>query len=151
MSDSQSIEGHSPEKTAQMLADRAAIVDLTHRYCWALDTHDWEDLDSVFTQDACGDLLADVVGREAIKTRVRTALTPLHQTQHLVANHQIILNGDAATCRCYLQAQHVRVKDAGGDNFIIAGRYEDELLRTPDGWRISFRRLVVMWTQGRLS
>jgi len=45
----------------------------------------------------------------------------------------------------------VRVKDAGGDNFIIAGRYEDELLRTPDGWRISFRRLVVMWTQGRLS
>ena len=45
----------------QLLVDRAAITDVTIRYCWALDTKDWAVLDSVFTEDANGDLLEDVV------------------------------------------------------------------------------------------
>jgi 3-phenylpropionate/cinnamic acid dioxygenase small subunit len=121
---------------------------VTIRYCWALDTKDWAVLDSVFTEDANGDLLEDVVGRVAIKKRVETALSHMDETQHLISNHQIVVQGDTATCRCYLQAQHVRKAAHGGPNFIIAGRYEDELKRTPEGWRISFRRLVVMWTDG---
>jgi 3-phenylpropionate/cinnamic acid dioxygenase small subunit len=121
---------------------------VTIRYCWALDTKDWAVLDTVFTEDANGDLLEDVVGRVAIKKRVETALSRMDETQHLISNHQIVVRGDTATCRCYLQAQHVRKAAHGGPNFIIAGRYEDELKRTPEGWRISFRRLVVMWTDG---
>jgi len=132
----------------QLLVDRAAITDVTIRYCWALDTKDWAVLDTVFTEDANGDLLEDVVGRVAIKKRVETALSRMDETQHLISNHQIVVQGDTATCRCYLQAQHVRKAAHGGPNFIIAGRYEDELKRTPEGWRISFRRLVVMWTDG---
>jgi hypothetical protein len=132
----------------QLLVDRAAITDVTIRYCWALDTKDWAVLDTVFTEDANGDLLEDVVGRVAIKKRVETALSRMDETQHLISNHQIVVRGDTATCRCYLQAQHVRKAAHGGPNFIIAGRYEDELKRTPEGWRISFRRLVVMWTDG---
>jgi hypothetical protein len=132
----------------QLLVDRAAITDVTIRYCWALDTKDWAVLDTVFTEDANGDLLEDVVGRVAIKKRVETALSRMDETQHLISNHQIVVRGDTATCRCYLQAQHVRKAAHGGPNFIIAGRYEDELRRTADGWRITFRRLVVMWTDG---
>jgi hypothetical protein len=132
----------------QLLFDRAAITDVTIRYCWALDTKDWAVLDTVFTEDANGDLLEDVVGRVAIKKRVETALSRMDETQHLISNHQIVVRGDTATCRCYLQAQHVRKAAHGGPNFIIAGRYEDELRRTADGWRITFRRLVVMWTDG---
>lgn len=144
----QSIEGHDPEKTLQMLTDRAAIVDLTHKYCWALDTKDWAVLDTVFTADANADLTTDLTGREQIVQRIQNALVHMDDTQHLVANHQIVLNGDSATCRCYLQAQHVRQAAHGKPNFMIAGRYEDQLQRTADGWRIVFRRLVVMWTEG---
>lgn len=144
----QAIEGHSLEETRQMLVDRAAIVDITHRYCWALDTKDWSVLDTVFTPDANADLTVDLVGREQILQRIKNALTPMDDSQHMVSNHQIVLNGDSATCRCYLQAQHVRKAAHGGPNFIIAGRYEDQLQRTSEGWRIVFRRLVVMWTEG---
>jgi hypothetical protein len=132
----------------QLLVDRAAITDVTIRYCWALDTKDWPVLDTVFTVDANADLTVDLVGREQILQRIKNALTPMDDTQHMVSNHQIVLNGDSATCRCYLQAQHVRKAAHGGPNFIIAGRYEDQLQRTPEGWRIVFRRLVVMWTEG---
>ena len=45
MFESQSIENLDAATTARLLADRAAIIDLTHRYCWALDTKDYEALD----------------------------------------------------------------------------------------------------------
>ena len=144
----QTIDTLPSSEAHQLLIDRAAIIDVTNRYCWALDTKDWAVLDTVFAEDANGDLLEDVVGRVAIKKRVETALSRMDETQHLISNHQINVQGDTATCRCYLQAQHVRKAAHGGINFIIAGRYEDQLKRTPDGWRISFRRLVVMWTDG---
>ena len=74
------------------------------------------------------------------------ALTPLSATQHLISNVVVRLDGDRAESSCYLQAQHVKTGTAGGDNFIIAGRYDDQLVRTPDGWRIRERRLQAMWT-----
>ncbi len=36
----------------------------------------------------------------------------------------------------------------GSPNFIIAGRYEDRLERTPAGWRIRHRDLITMWSEG---
>lgn len=134
--------------TAAELADRQAIVDLTVAYCWALDTRDWNALDEVFTPDATADLARDVAGVDAIKARVAEALEPLDASQHLVATHQVTIDGDRATCRCYLQAQHVKHGVDGGPNFIVAGRYEDELVRTSAGWRISRRTLVRTWTDG---
>jgi SnoaL-like domain len=69
-------------------------------------------------------------------------------SQHLISNVVVRLDGDRAESSCYLQAQHVRTGTAGGDNFIIAGRYDDQLVRGPDGWRIRERRLAVLWTDG---
>jgi ketosteroid isomerase-like protein len=137
----------------QLLADRQAIVDLTIAYCWALDTKQWAELDDVFLADATAMLATDapLVGVDAIKARVERALAPLDDSQHLVANHQVVVNGDDATCRCYLQAQHVRhaaAGEAGGPNFMIAGRYEDRMVRTANGWRIAHRELVPMWREG---
>jgi hypothetical protein len=34
---------------------------------------------------------------------------------------------------------------------MIAGRYEDQLVRTPAGWRIHHRVLTVMWREGNLA
>ena len=57
-------------------------------------------------------------------------------------------DGDTATCRCYLHAQHTLHGTPGGDNFIIAGRYVDDLVRTADGWRITHRVLHFDWNEG---
>ena len=131
------------------LEDRAEIIDLTHRYCWALDAREFDLLDSVFAEDAEAELLAPVLaGREAIVGRVSGAVSRFDATWHAVSNHQIALDGDTATCRCYLMAQHVKQVDGEARNFVIAGRYEDRLRRDPQGWRIVFRRLVRVWTEG---
>ena len=58
------------------------------------------------------------------------------------------VDGDTATSTCYLHAQHVLPGTAGGDQFVFAGRYLDNLVRTADGWRIAERTLEAMWTSG---
>ena len=138
----------------QTLLDEREIVQLATRYCRALDTKDWPLLDEVFVGDATADLAAPspLVGIEAIRARIRTALEHLDVSQHLVGNHEVSVEGDDATHRCYLQAQHVRRAASGaGVNYIVAGRYEDRLTRTDAGWRIVHRTLVVMWTEGNLA
>lgn len=148
------MEGHAVSAAGARVPgsaeDRQAIVDLTIAYCWALDGNKWDGLDEVFTPDAHAELGRSCEGREAIKARVEEALGPLDDSQHMVTNHQVSVSadGESGTSRCYLQAQHVRHAADGGPNFIVAGRYEDDVVRTPEGWRIARRVLTMMWTEG---
>ena len=132
--------------------DRAAIVQLTIDYCWALDTGDWDALREVFTPDAVTDLgEGGQDGIEEIISRVSSALSRLDDSQHMVSTHQITIDGDTAVGRCYLHAQHIRKVTGGSPLFVVAGRYEDHYVRTSSGWRISQRRIVSMWTDGNLD
>ena len=129
--------------------DRADIIDITHRYCWALDRNQWHELDDVFLVDATAQLGGHTCAdREQIKQVCSNALGKLDDSQHIVATHQVAIDGDTATSRCYLHAQHIRRDAPDGPHYIVAGRYEDDLVRTTDGWRIKHRTLTVMWTEG---
>lgn len=128
--------------------DHHAIIDTTIRYTWLLDHGPREKLTTVFTPDAYALLGRDCDGVEAIIARVKEALDPLDSSQHIVSNHQVSIHGDTATCRCYFQAQHVKRGTEGGDNYMVAGRYTDNFVRTAEGWRIEHRTLTVDWVDG---
>jgi hypothetical protein len=131
------------------LADKLAITELCYRYGVALDSRDWAMLRRCFQPDAIAYYGADPsVGYEQIEAVCRSALDPLSASQHLIGNVLVELDGDRASSVCYLQAQHVRAGMADGEQFIFAGRYLDQHVRTPDGWRIAERRLEPMWTAG---
>lgn len=131
------------------MLDRQAIVDLTISYGWVLDHGPREDLREVFTDDAVA-IYGGVrfEGVDSIIAKVEESLGRLTISQHLVSNQQVAIHGDTARCRCYLQAQHTLRGTEGGDNYVMAGRYEDDLVRTPEGWRISKRELTIDWTEG---
>lgn len=135
---------------AQTMLDERAVEQVAIAYTYALDERNWEGLRDVFMPDATADLATrdTLEGVEEIIARIRRALEPLDASQHLVGNHQVRITGDTATHRCYLQAQHVRRDADPTPNFIVAGRYEDEMVRTPAGWRIAYRRLVIQWRDG---
>ncbi len=132
--------------------DRDAIIALTISYCWAVDTKAWDQLRNVFTEDATARMgSTDQSSRDEIIERIRIALSPLESSQHLVSNHQVDVDGDVASGRCYLQAQHNRPDFEGGSLWLAGGRYEDEFTRTEDGWRIRHRALTIMWHEGNRS
>ena len=125
------------------------IVSLTVKYCWALDERDWNSLSEVFSSDAYAKYgVTEHKGIDSIIEKCQKALLPLDFSHHMVTNHVVELEGDEATCKCYFQAQHVRNYTPGGVNFIIAGKYEDELTRINGEWKISSRVLTKIWTEG---
>ena len=124
--------------------DRAAVIDTVNRYATALDSRDWALLDEVFTPDAVGDFGRGLLtGREAVRDLVRRMLGGCGPTQHLLANHRVELDGDAARCVCQVRAFHAGAGAGGGGSYEIFGEYRDRLVRTPDGWRIARRELSV--------
>ncbi|MCY3633618.1 MAG: nuclear transport factor 2 family protein [bacterium] len=133
----------------QALADEQAVINLASRYCWALDTQEFEELRNIFTPDAFAILGGtQCYGIDAIIQRISSALTRLDVSHHLVGSHVVTVDGDRATHQCYLQAQHVLQGTEGGDLWMVAGTYDDKMVRTPDGWRISQRILSRVWTEG---
>jgi SnoaL-like domain len=58
------------------------------------------------------------------------------------------VDGDTARSVCYFPAQHVRAGTAGGETYIIAGRYADSLTRTADGRKITERVQDHLWRDG---
>jgi membrane-bound lytic murein transglycosylase B len=140
--------------TPEQLADRQDVLDAVVSYALALDSHDWDRLRQILLPEAVaeyGMALGAREGRDAIVATCTAALTPLSGSQHLMGNHLVTLDGDRAEAVCYFQATHVKAGCPGGDNYIIAGRYDDRLVRTPAGWRIAHKTLTVVWTDGNAA
>jgi len=132
-----------------MSPDKEAIIDLAIAYTWALDMRNFDELDKVFAPDANGMLHGvECIGRDAIKARISKAVAWFDVTQHLISNHQVTVTGDTATHRGQMQGMHTKFDTDGGDNYWIAGYYDDTLVRTPEGWRITFRLMQGTWHHG---
>jgi 3-phenylpropionate/cinnamic acid dioxygenase small subunit len=132
-------------------ADRSAILDVVAAYATALDTKDWMLLESLFTADArvqMGGSVGTATGATQIAALLRTTLEPLDATQHLLGNSVVRIDGDDAEHAAYVQGQHVRHDAPGGELYVVAGRYDDRLRRTPDGWQFTSRSLTRMWRDG---
>lgn len=137
----------------RLLLDERDIRDVLHRYAAALDQRDWGLLASCFVPEATAhyEMIGELRGYAAIEQVCRHALKPMARTHHLIGNVEVKVDGDTAKSSCYLHAQHVRPGTAGGDTNIIAGRYDDEFVRTVQGWRIRRRSLDVWWTFGNIA
>jgi 3-phenylpropionate/cinnamic acid dioxygenase small subunit len=129
----------------QELIDRQDIIDVALRYARALDTKNYTALTRCFTPDA---IYGDRCGHAEIEAIARAALEPLDCTQHITTNFQVKVDGDRAHMDCYFHAQHVRGSARDGTQLIIAGTYEDQLVRTADGWKFQSRLLHVLWRNG---
>ncbi len=126
--------------------DEREIVNLTVRYATALDDRGEDLLLDCFSPDA--DLDYGRYGRwtyDTIVEHMRRAHAGLVGTQHRVFNHVVKVDGSRAQCRCYFEAVLVGDLSSGSRIRTLNGRYEDELIRTEDGWRISTRHVVLLY------
>lgn len=70
-------------------------------------------------------------------------------TQHLVSPHIVALEGDTARASTPVHAVHVQIRDDDTRNhWLIAAVYHDELVRTPNGWRIKARTVPCPYVEG---
>jgi len=134
------------------LLDERAITAVLHDYARALDTRDWPLLASLFTSDAVVDYSGEggpiCRGGAAVVADCQADFAGLDATHHLIGNIAIALDGDEAQARCDLHAWHYRSAAPDGNALLLAGGYEDRLVRTGAQWRIAHRVLRVAFQTG---
>jgi hypothetical protein len=123
----------------QEISDRFEIQDLLVRYCYAIDTQDWDALDNVFTPDAFIDY--SVFGGssgdlETTKEFLGSSMPMLKSFQHMIAGSQIAIDGDTAEGKT--MCHNPMVMD-GGQLMFCGLWYRDRFVRTDAGWRIRER------------
>ena len=113
--------------------DFVELQQLLSRYCHIVDTKAWNDLDQIFAADGS----VTVVGVYPIATGLDELRSLYARMNHPVAHTSSTLfvvesSGDTAR----LASKWVTVR---ADGLTGTGVYEDEVVRTPAGWRIRER------------
>jgi hypothetical protein len=123
------------------ISDRLEIQQLLVAYSTAIDQRRFEDLDAVFTPDAYIDYtaLGGIEGRyPEVKAWLAEVLPNFPMYFHMLGNFSVRLDGDRASSRtiCF----NPMVLPGDKEQVMFCGLwYDDEFLRTPDGWRMTRR------------
>jgi hypothetical protein len=122
-----------------VVTSRLAISDILNRYCIGLDLMALDDVAGLFTDDCFVSYGPEERLTSIGRTRLRQDLERLwrwRRTSHHLSNIIVSVERDTATAQSYVIAWH---ELADGSSATIYGRYDDELVRTPAGWRIARR------------
>ncbi|MCU1656992.1 MAG: hypothetical protein JWO57_1648 [Pseudonocardiales bacterium] len=117
-----------------------------HAYCRLLDERNLAELvQRVYTADAVDDRKrgAPLSGPAEIRGYFARSFEHVTATAHILSNVDVDVSGSRATAYSRVTAYHWMIGSDPGRpaDFVLLGSYDDDLSRTPDGWRIS-RRVV---------
>ena len=109
--------------------DRDEIIQLLYRYNHAIDSGDAEGWADTWVDDGVFDTGGEpIAGRAALVDFANN----VHGLRHLAVNPLVDVDGDRARVRVYVVVFH-------GGVVAVTGSAEDEVVRTPAGWRIAKR------------
>ena len=120
----------------QSVRDELDIQRVISDYAWACDNRDWVLLKSVFTDDAYLDYSSTegpAGSRDEVVAWLEQSLGQV-LIQHVVSNFQIDLGGDRANVRAMFYTS-VDLPDLA-ELLVTGGYYDEEFVRTSDGWKI---------------
>ena len=126
--------------TLAEISDRLEIQQLVVDYATAIDQRKFDDLDVIFTSDAYIDyrVMGGIDGVfPAVKAWLAEVLPDFPAYYHLVGNFDITVTGDTAIGRtmCFNPMK----LNNDGPILLCALWYDDEFIRTGQGWRMTRR------------
>jgi hypothetical protein len=134
------------------ISDRLEVEALLTRYTRAIDTGDWDRLDTVFTPDAQIDYTATggiAASYAEVKPWLAEMLPLFARRMHTIGQVDTVVDGDRATVAAYFDNPMVLVQPDGSELLVeFGGIYHHELVRTPDGWRSERLIEELVWKRG---
>jgi 3-phenylpropionate/cinnamic acid dioxygenase small subunit len=122
--------------------DRDDIAAVVLCYATGIDRRDWTLFRSIFTEDCELDYgeIGAWKGANAVTEFMQQAHALAGHTMHRLTNQVITVDGDSAQARTYVDALIMLADNSSGVN--AAGFYDDEFVRTEQGWQIARRRFT---------
>jgi hypothetical protein len=139
---------NEPQAQLRWLVDRAQISDVLVEYARCADAADWSGMSALFTEDGVAVFAAGTFPGRNFGEAAGAVMARFCGTHHLSTNHAIHIDGDRATTRSYVQAVHLTDPDDNSRHHDVGGWYDNELVRTPDGWHFARVELSFVWTAG---
>lgn len=116
--------------------DKLEIQELKYRHCYATDESDTAAVPELFVEDGVLDIpLKDpLVGHEEIQSYFEWLEEQEYTARaHNLVNPVIDIDGDTATGKWYYMVVYAF---PDGDFLLGQGVFDDEFVRTDDGWKI---------------
>jgi 3-phenylpropionate/cinnamic acid dioxygenase small subunit len=134
-------------------SDIVELNQLAYRYAAAVDACDVEDFLAVFTPEGRlrsyhpdeEEPFADLAGHAQLATIPNTMRGMHRRTTHMMTNHLVEVEGDAATGVVLCTARHLST-DAGHTMNVII-RYIDRYERRGGAWKIADRQIRFLWSE----
>lgn len=132
------------------------IVRLRYEYALGIDTRDWTLYRSIFSDvihmdfsSYSGQPAADMPADTWVDS-CKVLFTGLDATQHVMTNPVVDIDpsGQVARLRMYMKAEHFLQHDGGSPDYALGGYYDDQVVKTEEGWRITGVTLNVFWNRG---
>lgn len=126
--------------------DDAAIRTLIARIAQLADTGDIDGYVNCFTVDAWWDMPGGPkrgraeIRRGSDERRAAGQTGPGSATRHTVGTIAVQVDGDRAKATSYFQ---FFVHTETAPQLQLMGQYDDEFVRTPQGWRVENRRITL--------
>jgi len=133
------------------IQDLEAIRSRLILYGFAVDSLRWDLFDEIFAAEDLHVRHGEGVPWTDLAT-FKKDFADYHaifdSTRHSMSNFLIELDGDEAKSITYGQWRLVRFGAEGGDYWYGEGWYEDQHVRTPEGWRLRRRQSRQVWREG---
>jgi uncharacterized protein (TIGR02246 family) len=135
---------------ASELADKDAIREVLAKYCFCLDSGDFDGMAALFSEDGTWHTdFGQGTGRAGIADHARSlraGSAPRPRGVHLTTNIVIELNGDRAKVRSnWVVAQN----HASGPRISAAGGYDDDMVKQNGTWLFQYRKIDRCIAEGK--
>lgn len=123
---------------------RQDVADVLIRYATGIDRRDWDLFRTCFTDDCEADYGEIGVwhGVDEITEWMRVVHDACGHTLHRITNIAVSAGARGVLARSYVEALVLGPDNGAGVR--ATGFYDDELVDTPDGWRIARRTFTLV-------
>lgn len=136
------------EATVRWLRDREVIKNLYKRYAFGVDSIDFELVRSVFHPDCVCVGTAEQGELDDYLDGLEEALHAWDASMHFVGNQYVEVDGDKGHVESWVVGYHMEADDSPLEHLVLGLRYQDDLIRVGDDWKIIRRETAKQWHTG---
>jgi hypothetical protein len=144
---------------AYQTEDHLQILNVMHGYTFAVDRKDVPGIRNAFHPDARINAFANEFSLDDYCIGIPKIVEKM-TTLHMITNEVVEVEGDRAAAQSYVYAYHRVPANLGNPaadaifgavnretDSLILGRYEDTFEKRNGSWKISYKRIHLVWQQ----
>ena len=136
------------EANVRWLRDREQLRMLYQRYAFGVDALDFDVVRSVFHPDCTVSGTLQDGALEPYLRGIEQGLKQWDVTMHFMGNQYIEIDGDEAHVETWVVGYHMEAEGSPLDHLVLGLRYQDDVVRVDDDWKIIRRNAVKQWHTG---